>query len=93
MSESDQKFYLELTKNFRLYKDDLIYPIFITEMGKYHQFGSMPGIFQIPYHKIIDSVGDVVDKGLNQSYCLEYREIKLDMVLSRFQLTELFKRQ
>lgn len=64
MSESDQKFYLELIKNFRLNKDDLIYPIFITEMAKYHQLVSMPGIFQIPYHKIIDSVGDVVDKGI-----------------------------
>ncbi|MDX1373863.1 MAG: hypothetical protein R3321_15415 [Nitrososphaeraceae archaeon] len=60
MNKNSKEYYLELARHLGLCKNDLIYPIFITEYNQHKSLESMPGITKIPYHKIIDHVDNLI---------------------------------
>jgi porphobilinogen synthase len=64
MSINSDEYYLALSRHYGLCKDDLIYPIFITESNQPEKLVSMPGVIKIPYSKIIDSVDNIGEKDI-----------------------------
>lgn len=57
--------YYEFSKNFNLKKSDLIFPLFIDENNNFQELSCMPGIFKIPYNKIIKILDQIIDKGIS----------------------------
>lgn len=64
MDKNSKEYYLELARHCGICKNDLIYPIFITESNQHKSLVSMPGIAKIPYHKIINHVDNLMKKDL-----------------------------
>jgi porphobilinogen synthase len=58
-------YYYEYSKYFNLKKSDLIFPLFIDENNNFQELSFMPGIFKIPFNKILNMVDQVIDKGLS----------------------------
>lgn len=58
-------YYYEYSKYFNLKKSDLIFPLFIDENNNFQELSFMPGIFKIPFNKILNIVDQVIDKGLS----------------------------
>jgi porphobilinogen synthase len=58
-------YYYEYSKCFNLKKSDLIFPLFIDENNNFQELSFMPGIFKIPFNKILNMVDQVIDKGLS----------------------------
>jgi porphobilinogen synthase len=56
--------YCEFSKKFNLKKNDLIFPLFVDENNNFQELSYLPGIFKIPYDKIIQIVDEIVDNGI-----------------------------
>lgn len=65
MLKFDNYYYYEYSKYFNLKKSDLIFPLFIDENNNFQELSFMPGIFKIPFNKILNIVDQVIDKGLS----------------------------
>ena len=57
--------YYELSKRYRMYKNDMIFPLFVDENDKFQESNVMPGFFKIPYHSIIHSLEEIVENGIH----------------------------
>ena len=59
MLKFDNYYYYEYSKYFNLKKSDLIFPLFIDENNNFQELSFMPGIFKIPFNKILNIVDQV----------------------------------
>ena len=65
MAHYDDDYYYEFSKKSNLTKNDLIFPLFVDESNKFQELNVMPGIFKVPYNKIIQTLEEVVESGVH----------------------------
>jgi porphobilinogen synthase len=57
--------YYEFSKRCRLYRKDMIFPLFVDENDKFQELNVMPGFFKVPYNSIIHFLEKIVENGIN----------------------------
>jgi porphobilinogen synthase len=65
MIHYDDDYYYEFSKKSNLTKNNLIFPLFVDESNKFQELNVMPGIFKVPYNKIIQTLEEVVESGVH----------------------------
>lgn len=65
MIHYDDDYYYEFSKKSNLRKNNLIFPLFVDESNKFQELNVMPGIFKVPYNKIIQTLEEVVESGVH----------------------------
>jgi len=65
MTHYDDDYYYEFSKKSNLRKNNLIFPLFVDESNKFQELNAMPGIFKVPYNKIIQTLEEVVESGVH----------------------------
>ncbi len=65
MIHYDDDYYYEFSKKSNLRKNNLIFPLFVDESNKFQELNVMPGVFKVPYNKIIQTLEEVVESGVH----------------------------